>query len=84
MQEKIQNSSPKFALAFCAVFLCTGLTLRIIGLDITTPLNAYFIAKAKQMETSVPSYSKELIEDIKQLKLDVERLKEVSHPPRLK
>ena len=49
-QEKLKSAVPPWAIALCAVLFAVALTFRIIGIDVSGPLNTIFAAKAKAIE----------------------------------
>lgn len=46
-KEKILDHAPKLTLSLCATLLAFALTVRIIGIDISTPINNILNAKAE-------------------------------------
>ncbi len=80
--ENFKNRSmdymPRWAWAVCAILFSISVSIRQIGLDVTTPLNRIMTAYAVRIERS------QVMEDIPALKTiytRLERLEKNSHPP---
>lgn len=62
-QEKAVNSTPKVAIAFCGILISLSLAFRIMGLDVSTPLNRYMAAKSLAIELQVESQAGKSFEE---------------------
>jgi hypothetical protein len=66
---KAMAAMPRWALAFCAILMALSLSIRQMGLDISSPLNRVMTAHAVQIEKSAdnPSISQDELEDLIEL-----------------
>ncbi len=84
---KAMAAMPRWALAFCAILMALSLSIRQMGLDISSPLNRVMTAHAVQIEKSAdhPSFSKDELEDLQDLMEEYEdriiKLEKWSHKP---
>ncbi len=49
-ERRLKSAVPNWAIATCAIMFCFALTVRMIGIDISTPINRIFNAKAIAIE----------------------------------
>lgn len=78
---------PRWALAFCAILMALSLSIRQMGLDISSPLNRVMTAHAVSIEKTAgnPDVSQEELEDLVELVEEYEerivKLEKWSHKP---
>ena len=56
-QNKALSKTPTFAISLCGILISLSLAFRIMGLDVSTPLNRYMAAKSLAIELEVESGS---------------------------
>lgn len=87
---KAMAAMPRWALAFCAILMALSLSIRQMGLDISSPLNRVMTAHAVSIEKSAdnPSinrYESEKMEEIEELVEEYEKrirkLEKWAHKP---
>lgn len=66
---KAMSAMPKWALAFCAILMALSLSVRQMGLDISSPLNRVMTAHAVRIEKSAdnPALSQDELKDLVEL-----------------
>lgn len=79
--DKALNYLPPWAWAFCAIILALSLSIRQIGLDVTTPLNRIMTAYAVRIEVEANQSNELSKENIKRLERRIEALEKKSHLP---
>ena len=47
---ELKGAIPKWALGMCATMFCVALTVRLIGIDMSTPINVMFAAYAERVK----------------------------------
>ncbi len=80
LQSKLTTAIPPWALATCSIIFVLGMTLRIIGIDISSPLNTYFGAQAKATEVRAMREAQGEGDVSKELEERLKKLEENSHP----
>lgn len=57
---------PKFTVSLLATMLGFAVTIRIIGIDISTPINNILNAKAKIIESEVITYDSDKLKELEE------------------
>jgi hypothetical protein len=84
---RAMSAMPRWALAFCAILMALSLSIRQMGLDISSPLNRVMTAHAVSIEKTAgnPGISQDELEDLVELVEEFEgriiKLEKWSHKP---
>jgi hypothetical protein len=65
-QDRLLGSMPKFTVSLLATMLGFAVTIRIIGIDISTPINNILNAKAKIIESEVITYDSDKLKELEE------------------
>ncbi|NRA77126.1 MAG: hypothetical protein HRU18_02865 [Pseudoalteromonas sp.] len=55
IEDTLKDATPKFAISICGIMFMFAITVRIIGIDISTPINTIFRAMATEIEMKAKS-----------------------------
>ena len=67
LQEQLNNAIPRWAIATCAVMFCLAMTMKIVGIDLSKPVNSYFDAKVLALENKIAKENRTNVELVKLL-----------------
>lgn len=79
IEDKLTTSIPPWSLAICATFFCVGLTMRILGIDFSGPINTVGLAWAESINSSCAQMAVVLPEHLDEILSRLSYLESISH-----